>query len=79
MSGYRSGDKEFEKNELIDWEAKKSEGDEIEIQLTFSHPIYVAKASLPCDVKICFGDGQLFRSAGFSTVLEEDTCEEMRL
>jgi hypothetical protein len=42
LSGYRSGDKEFVKNELIDWEAKKSEGDEIEIQLTFSHPVYVA-------------------------------------
>jgi hypothetical protein len=36
-------------------------------------------AELPCNIKICFGNGSLFKSAGFETALEEGICKEMRL
>ena len=66
-------------NKLTDWKAIKSERNEIQLQLTFSNPIYVAKAVIPSKIKICFGDGLLFQSAGFSTSLEKGTCKEMEL
>jgi hypothetical protein len=39
----------------------------------------VAMSGFPCTIKICFGDGSLFKSAGFLTTLEKDTCKEERL
>jgi hypothetical protein len=78
LSGYKSDEKGF-KNKLTDWIAIKSERNEIQIQLTFSFPIYVGMKRKNCRIKICFGDGLLFKSAGFSTSIEKGTCKKVVL
>jgi hypothetical protein len=32
-----------------------------------------------CRIKICFGDGLLFKNAGFSRSIEKETCKEEAL
>jgi hypothetical protein len=75
LSGYKYDEKGF-KNKLTEWKAIKSDKNEIQVQLTFSNPIYVAMKRKNCRIKICFGDGLLFKSAGFSTSIEKGTCKE---
>jgi hypothetical protein len=45
------------------------------IQLTFSNPIYVAAGESFCQIKVLFGDGTLFKSAGYGVQLEQNTEE----
>lgn len=45
----------------------------MEIQLEFSNPPYVSAADIKCQIKIQFGDGSLFKSAGFDVPLPEGT------
>ena len=43
------------------------------IQLVFSNPLYVSTSEIKCQILINFGDGLLFKSAGYNLNLLENT------
>jgi hypothetical protein len=75
LPGYRPDEKEYLKNKLVGWQAVKSEEKLLEVQLEFLDPIFVASAEVRCRVKVCFGDGSLFKSAGFAIPVKNKTCK----
>jgi hypothetical protein len=50
----------------------------MKIKLEFSNPIYVSTAGPPCQLKVCFGDGSLFKTQK-GVAIKEETCLKIRL
>lgn len=51
----------------------------MDIQLEFTNPVYVSTAEIKCQIEIVFGDGSLFKSAGFDVPLPEGTLKSSYL
>ena len=64
---------------IFGWLAHRSEMNELDAQPKFKSPIYVATADAPCRIRICFGDGSLFKGGGFAISFLDNTCIEETL
>jgi hypothetical protein len=51
----------------------------MEIQLTFTDPLWVSQNTLPCFIELDFGDGEAFKSKGFGVSLKKDTKKRVKL
>ena len=72
---YISGHLNNNESRLTDFKVTEAKDSEMFIQLTFSNPIYVAAGESFCQIKVHFGDGTLFKSAGYGVQLEQNTEE----
>ena len=51
------GTSDQDKNKMTGWEVLSANNTELEIQLTFSYPIWVSQNIVPCFLELDFGDG----------------------
>ena len=73
QTGFMLEEDEYSKNELEKWTLIKAKEKEMVIKLFFTKPVYVSSADIPCRLKLDFGDGATFKSAGYNIQLQADT------
>jgi len=58
-------------NSLIAWRVETAVEDRMTLQLDFKDPLYVSQGPILCRIKVLFGDGSDFKSAGYSNSLKK--------
>jgi hypothetical protein len=53
------------------WKVVSAKSTILKIQLQFSDALWVSQNTIPCFVELEFGDGEGFKSAGFSKAMKK--------